>query len=62
MAARTDDPYFLEGRSGHALLVTRSHFPIHAVPEAVDRDQQRDTVSDLLFLKTFFHKYDWVPQ
>ena len=51
MAARTDAPYFLEGKSGHALLVTRSHFPIHAVPEAVDRDQRCVTTSDLLFLK-----------
>ena len=62
MAARTDAPYFLEGKSGHALLVTRSHFPIHAVPEAVDRDQRCITTSDLLFLKSFFCKYDWVPQ
>lgn len=62
MAARSDAPYFLEGQSGHALLVTRSHFPIHAVPEAVDREQRCITTSDLLFLKSLFHKYEWVPR
>ena len=62
LASRSDAPYFLEGKSGHALLVTRSHFPIHAVPDAVDRDQRIVTTSDLLFLKSFFCKYEWVPQ